>query len=128
MENHRRRGVGCHGGGRAGKSARHPAIHQNQQDVRSERISPASRVEQIKEKIEMEQENKNSSSDKDMLYLMGGAALVLLGAGLIMSHPAIRKTVTSGLSSVLPDLQGKFAPNFDVIGSDIQRYLKLKSM
>lgn len=76
----------------------------------------------------MEQENRNGSSDRDMLYLMGGAALVLLGAGLIMSHPGIRKTVTNGLSSVLPDLQGRLAPNFDVIGSDIQRYLKLKSM
>ena len=76
----------------------------------------------------MEQENNNGSSDKDMLYLMGGAALMLLGAGLIMSHPGIRKTVTAGLASVMPDLQGKFMPNFDVVSSDIQRYLKLKSM
>ena len=76
----------------------------------------------------MEKENTNGSSDRDMLYLMGGAALMLLGAGLILSHPGIRKSVSAGLSSVLPDLQGKLMPNFDVIGSDIQRYLKLKSM
>jgi len=76
----------------------------------------------------MEQENKNGSSDRDMLYLMGGAALMLLGAGLVLSHPTVRKTVTAGLTSIMPDLQGKFMPNFDVIGSDVQRYLKLKSM
>jgi len=76
----------------------------------------------------MEEENKNGSSDRDMIYLMGGAALMLLGAGLVMSHSGIRKTVTAGLNSVLPDLQGRLVPNFDVIGSDVQRYLKLKSM
>lgn len=77
----------------------------------------------------MEKENENGSSDgREMIYLMGGAALMLLGAGLILSHPKIRSTVTSAVSSVLPELQGRFAPDFTAVGSDIQRYLKLKSM
>lgn len=77
----------------------------------------------------MGQENENNSSDgKDMIYLMGGAALILLGAGLILSHPKIRSTVTAAVSSVLPELQGRFAPDLTAVGSDIQRYLKLKSM
>ncbi|MGC2238582.1 MAG: hypothetical protein WA584_20680 [Pyrinomonadaceae bacterium] len=76
----------------------------------------------------MGQENENNSSDRDMLYLMGGGALILLGAGLILSNKKIRDTVTGALSSVIPELQGKFLPDFTAVGSDIQRYLKLKSM
>lgn len=76
----------------------------------------------------MEHENKNSSNDRDMVYLMGGAALMLLGAGLVLSNSTVRKTVTAGLNSVLPDLQKKFAPDFNAIGSDIQRYMRLRSM
>lgn len=77
----------------------------------------------------MEQENGNNSSDgKDMIYLMGGAALMLLGAGLVLSHPKVRSTVTAAVSSILPELKGKFAPDLTAVGSDIQRYLKLKSM
>ncbi len=76
----------------------------------------------------MEHENENNSSDKDMIYLLGGAALMLLGAGLIMSNPKIRQSVTTGLSSVLPELQGKFLPDFTAVSSDVQRYLKIRSM
>jgi hypothetical protein len=76
----------------------------------------------------MEQENRNGSSDKDMLYLMGGIGLIFLGAGLVMSHPAVRKAVTAGAASVLPELQGRFAPDLTVVGADIQRYMKIRSM
>lgn len=76
----------------------------------------------------MEQNKENGSSDRDMLYLMGGAALMLLGAGLVLSNSKIRGTVTSAVSSVLPELQGKFMPDISAVGSDIQRYLRLKSM
>ena len=76
----------------------------------------------------MNQENGNSSSDKqDMLYLMGGMALIVLGAGLIMTNKMVRNTVTTGISSVLPQLQGKLV-DFSGVGSDIQRYMKLREM
>ena len=77
----------------------------------------------------MSDENRNGPSDgRDMLYLMGGIGLICLGAGLVLSHPAVRKAVAAGASSVLPELQGKLLPNFGSVGEDIQRYLKLKSM
>ena len=77
----------------------------------------------------MQNNGSNGSSDgKDMLYVAGGLALMVLGAGLIVSHPAIRQTISAGLSSVLPDLQGKFAPDLSALGPDIQRYMKIKSM
>ena len=73
--------------------------------------------------------NKNGSSDnKDMLYLMGGVALMVLGAGLILSNSTVRKTAGAAFSALLPELQGKFGPNLEGIGTDLQRYLKLRSM
>jgi hypothetical protein len=74
--------------------------------------------------------NGNSPSDetRDMLYLVGGAAFLVLGAGLILTHPSVRKTVSTGLSAVLPELQGRFLPDISTVGADVQRYLKLRSM
>lgn len=72
--------------------------------------------------------NNASSGDRDVLYLVGGAALLVLGVGLIAAHPAVRKTVGAGLSGVLPDLKGKFLPDLTAIGPDLQRYLRLRSM
>ena len=77
----------------------------------------------------MQNNGGNGSSDgKDMLYVAGGLALMVLGAGMIISHPAIRKSISAGLSSVLPDLQSKFGPDLSTLGPDIQRYMKIKSM
>jgi hypothetical protein len=72
--------------------------------------------------------NNNVSSDKDVLYLVGGVALIVLGAGLVMTNSSVRKTVSSALSAVLPDLQGKVLPDITALGPDIQRYMKLRSM
>jgi hypothetical protein len=35
-------------------------------------------------------------SDKDTLYMLSGAALILFGAGLILSNPVVRLSRTSG--------------------------------
>ena len=72
--------------------------------------------------------NNGSSGDRDVLYLVGGAALLVLGVGLIAAHPSVRKTVSAGLSGILPELQGKFLPDMTAIGSDLQRYLRLRGM
>jgi hypothetical protein len=77
----------------------------------------------------MELETRDGLADnKDTLYLMGGLALMVLGAGLIMSNPKVRRTISTGLSLILPELQGKVGLNFSEVGSDIKRYMKLRSM
>ena len=76
----------------------------------------------------MDEEKTNASGDRDVLYLMGGLALMVLGAGLVVSHPAVRKAVTGAVASVLPDLQGKFVPDISAVGTDLQRYMRLRSM
>ncbi len=59
-----------------------------------------------------------TGSDKDTLYMLGGVALMVFGAGLILSNPAIRRYVSQfGVgnlaTTVLPD---------------VERYFKLRAM
>jgi hypothetical protein len=57
-------------------------------------------------------------NDKETLYMMGGVAMVVFGAGLILSNPAIRR--------YLPDLGvGNLA---QAILPDLGRYLKIRGM
>jgi hypothetical protein len=60
------------------------------------------------------------STDKDTLYLLSGAALLIFGAGLILSNPLVRRYMGQmgvGVGSLAKDLM-----------PDIDRYLKLRSM
>lgn len=57
-------------------------------------------------------------TDKDTLYMLGGAAMILFGTGLILSNPIVRRYlgqlgVGNLLQAALPD---------------VDRYLKLRSM
>jgi hypothetical protein len=56
--------------------------------------------------------------DKDTLYMLGGLALVLFGAGLVLTNPNVRRYlgqmgVGNFASAALPDLE---------------RYFRLRSM
>jgi len=63
-------------------------------------------------------ENTESYDTKGTLCLFGGLALLVVGTGLIISHPAIRRYMGQmGLS----DLVQAAVP-------DVERYLKLRSM
>lgn len=76
----------------------------------------------------MDNENENNGS-KDFLYFAGGLALMVLGAGLIASHPAVRKSLKAGLDSVLPEVQNRLGSGtISALVPDIQRYMKLRSM
>jgi hypothetical protein len=65
-----------------------------------------------------------------MLYLVGGLALLVAGAGLIMAHPEIRKQVRGGVSRLLPGLvePGNIAGGLATIIPDFERYMKMRSM
>jgi len=62
---------------------------------------------------------RNESSDsKDMLLAIGGVALVVFGAGLILTHPFVRRYIgQAGLGGLVA-----------AAVPDLERYLKLKSM
>lgn len=61
--------------------------------------------------------NRNGS-DKDTLYMLGGLAMMVFGAGLILTNPFVRR-YTSQLGA--GGLLGAALP-------DIERYFRLRSM
>jgi len=57
-------------------------------------------------------------TNKDTLYLLGGAALIVFGAGLVLANPVVRKYMGQlGIGNLAKDLM-----------PDIDRYIKLRSM
>lgn len=68
--------------------------------------------------IEVMNSQEQNGTDKETLYMLGGVALVIFGAGLILSNPNIRKYlgqlgIGNVASAALPD---------------IERYFRLRSM
>jgi hypothetical protein len=68
--------------------------------------------------VELYKDGNHVGTDKETLYMLGGAALILFGTGLILSNPTVRRYlgqlgVGSLLTAALPDLD---------------RYLKLRNM
>ena len=58
----------------------------------------------------MEHFDLQDNDTRDTLFLLGGVALVVFGAGLILSTPAVRRLLGSGgvgnlLSAAVPDLE-----------------------
>ena len=72
--------------------------------------------------------NNGSDESKDMLYLVGGVALLIAGAGLIMAHPAVRQQVRATLDRIVPGIPDNLAGGLATVVPDFQRYLKLRSM
>jgi hypothetical protein len=64
--------------------------------------------------LELTSHSQNGNgTDKETLYMLGGVALVIFGAGLILSNPAIRKQLANlGVgnlaSAALPDIEKYF--------------------
>jgi len=68
--------------------------------------------------IEYAQNGQANGTDKDTLYMLSGLALMIFGAGLILSNPTIRKYM--GEIGI-----GGIAQN---IVPDVERYFKLRAM
>ena len=66
----------------------------------------------------MESTANGIGNEKDTLYLLGGVALVVFGAGLILSNPSIRRYMAQfGVGNLAT-----------AIIPDVERYFKLRSM
>jgi hypothetical protein len=67
------------------------------------------------------------SEVRDTLLLAGGAALVVLGTGVLLAHPTLRRTLLGNLAPLLP---GQFVSDSSRGGvlTDVDRYLKLRAM
>ena len=74
-------------------------------------------------------ENNGSKGSKDMLYIVGGLALLIAGAGLIISHPAIRQTLKSNMDRMLPEgIPQGLSGGLSTVVPDFQRYMKIRNM
>jgi hypothetical protein len=67
----------------------------------------------------MDHINGESANDsKETLFLLGGVAMVVFGAGLILSTPAIRRYLSGvGIGNLL-----------QAAVPDVERYMKLRAM
>jgi len=70
--------------------------------------------------------NHDTSETRDTLFVASGAALVVLGVGMLLAALAVRRTLIGGLSSFLPDQEG--AHGIGGVIPDVERYLKLRAM
>jgi len=68
--------------------------------------------------MEISEGTNHNGSDKDTLYMLGGAALILFGTGLILSNPIVRRYL------------GQLGVGNLVMAAipDVDRYLKLRAM
>jgi hypothetical protein len=68
--------------------------------------------------MELQQTNGQDTEGRDTLYLLGGAAMIVFGAGLILSTPMVRKYLGGmGIGNMV-----------QAAIPDFERYLKLRSM
>lgn len=62
--------------------------------------------------------SNGTGSDKDTLYMLGGVAMIVFGAGLILSNPYIRRYMAQlGVGNLA-----------QAVMPDMERYFKLRSM
>lgn len=73
-------------------------------------------------------ENNGADDSKDMLYLVGGLALLIAGAGLILAHPQVRRQVRASLDRIVPGIPENLTGGLATLVPDFQRYMKLRSM
>lgn len=59
-----------------------------------------------------------NGSDKETLYMLGGVALMVFGAGLILTNPLVRRYMSQlGVGNLA-----------SVAMPDVERYLRLRAM
>lgn len=62
--------------------------------------------------------DQDANETRDTMFLLGGAALVLFGAGLILSTPMVKRALGgAGIGNLI----GAAVP-------DLERYMKLRAM
>jgi hypothetical protein len=66
----------------------------------------------------MQSSANENGSDKDTLYMLGGVAMLVFGAGLILSNPNVRRYMSQfGVGNLAT-----------TVIPDVERYFKLRAM
>ncbi len=70
------------------------------------------------ETIRGSEHHAKESVDMDTLYFLGGIALCVFGAGLVLSNPTVKQYLgKAGVGNVMGDMM-----------PDIERYLRIRAM
>jgi hypothetical protein len=65
----------------------------------------------------------NDLEVRDAVLVAGGIALLVLGAGLVLAHPGIRRMLLAGGNPL-----GTLGNGVGGVLPDVERYIKLKAM
>ena len=66
----------------------------------------------------METNGNEATNGKDTLYMMGGVALMVFGAGLVLSNPWVRRYMSQlGVGNLA-----------SAVMPDVERYFRLRAM
>ncbi len=66
----------------------------------------------------MEMNTTAAGNDKDTLYMLGGVALIVFGAGLILSNPFVKRYMSQlGVGNLA-----------QAVMPDVERYFRLRAM
>jgi len=67
---------------------------------------------------QLETTTNGTSDSRDTLYMMGGVALIVFGAGLVLSNPFVRRYMAQlGVGNLA-----------QAVMPDVERYFKLRAM
>ncbi len=72
--------------------------------------------------------DSHEKEQREALYLAGGLALIVLGTGLILSNPMVRKLAQRGLSTTMSGKKGSLFSGLGAMLPDIERYLHIRSL
>ena len=72
--------------------------------------------------------DETNNDVQNTLLLAGGIALMAMGAGMILTHPALRGAVAAGLTPLLPEMKDPMSTGLAGLLPDIERYMKIKAM
>jgi hypothetical protein len=77
--------------------------------------------------LEVSMSEENESAVQDTLLLAGGVALIAMGVGMLMTNPALRRSLLTSLAGLVPELNGQAKAVGELL-PDVERYMKLRNM
>jgi hypothetical protein len=72
-------------------------------------------------------ENNEKDSD-EIVQLSKGVAMMVMGAGMILANPGVRRLLLSSLASAVPEGENPVEAGLAGILPDVERYMKIRSM
>jgi hypothetical protein len=77
--------------------------------------------------MQEQHDGQHDREAQDILLVAGGIALIAMGVGMLMTNPALRRSLLAGLAPMLPELTNPTAVVNQLL-PDVERYMKLRNM